>query len=470
MSHPVLVCIWYDTEDYLTPSSDDSALRLAQLHSRLGVPCTFKVVGEVARRWRERGRGDVVAAVAAHHLGYHTDLHSVHPTVAEYCAPGSWDDGVALFEHYERRGFDAVREVVGREVTTYGQAGSSWAPMAQHCTREWGVPTYADEGPWVGHDGAPFWYLGQLHITRMAPNHVRFDLRATDGAEAGMRRFDEACERLSSTGGVINIGFHPNEWNTNEFWDAVNFSRGANPPPERWRPASECSPDECDRRFAATERYFAHIARSGAVPVGCGDIVGRYLAPGRALRAVTAAELVAATAGWTDSVGYANVTGTWLSAAEVLSVAASLLCGQPAAAPLASEGPRDDLPPLAAPRAVTVGELRQAAQLVLDRVSARTASGWSVAPLPSGVPVGPALVRPEEFLDAALAALRAKSERGAWPAEVELRPVGFAPAQHVVAGPGYFNWVIHPEGFDAPKLLDHARRQAWTFKPVTWLV
>ena len=28
-----------------------------------------------------------------------------------------------------------------------------------------------------------------------------------------------------------------------------------------------------------------------------------------------------------------------------------------------------------------------------------------------------------------------------------------------------FNWVIHPEGFEAGHLLDLARLQAWTLKP-----
>jgi hypothetical protein len=28
-----------------------------------------------------------------------------------------------------------------------------------------------------------------------------------------------------------------------------------------------------------------------------------------------------------------------------------------------------------------------------------------------------------------------------------------------------FDWVIHPEGFQAPQLLDMARLQAWTLKP-----
>ena len=31
--------------------------------------------------------------------------------------------------------------------------------------------------------------------------------------------------------------------------------------------------------------------------------------------------------------------------------------------------------------------------------------------------------------------------------------------------PRIFNWVIHPEGFHAPKLMELAKLQAWTLKP-----
>src|SRR5206468_6213696 len=43
------------------------------------------------------------------------------------------------------------------------------------------------------------------------------------------------------------------------------------------------------------------------------------------------------------------------------------------------------------------------------------------------------------------------------------------PAQHVAENkPGLFGgWIIHKEGFCAPKVLEIARLQAWTLKPAT---
>src|SRR6185295_9148024 len=41
----VMVVLWFDTEDYLLPASDDAAKRVAEILSARGIPGTFKVVG-----------------------------------------------------------------------------------------------------------------------------------------------------------------------------------------------------------------------------------------------------------------------------------------------------------------------------------------------------------------------------------------------------------------------------------------
>src|SRR6266481_9432957 len=63
---PVYVVLWFDTEDYIEPSADDAALRIATDLSSMGVRATFKVVGEKARTLESRGRIDVIRALSAH--------------------------------------------------------------------------------------------------------------------------------------------------------------------------------------------------------------------------------------------------------------------------------------------------------------------------------------------------------------------------------------------------------------------
>ena len=78
------VVLWFDTEDYLLPAADDSAKRLAQMLTERKIRATFKVVGEKARVLEKRGRRDVIAALKKQDIGFHSNLHSVHPTPSEY--------------------------------------------------------------------------------------------------------------------------------------------------------------------------------------------------------------------------------------------------------------------------------------------------------------------------------------------------------------------------------------------------
>src|SRR5256884_187477 len=87
----VYVVLWFDTEDYILPESDDAAKRLAAFLTEQGIQATFKVVGEKARTLERRHRTDVIAALQKHAIGYHANTHSQHPTPAEYESLLNWD-------------------------------------------------------------------------------------------------------------------------------------------------------------------------------------------------------------------------------------------------------------------------------------------------------------------------------------------------------------------------------------------
>jgi hypothetical protein len=88
--------------------------------------------------------------------------------------------------------------------------------------------------------------------------------------------------------------------------------------------------------------------------------------------------------------------------------------------------------------------------------------------VPARVFIGADAVRPEDFLVGLARAHLEKKKSGSWPSEVILgKNVELLTAQHVAKdSPGIFGgWVIHKEGFRAPKILEVARWQAWTLKP-----
>lgn len=61
---PVDFVLWFDTEDYILPASDDAVKRIADFLNGQGIRATFKVVGEKARTLERRHRRDVISALA----------------------------------------------------------------------------------------------------------------------------------------------------------------------------------------------------------------------------------------------------------------------------------------------------------------------------------------------------------------------------------------------------------------------
>src|SRR5437867_2556399 len=98
---PVYVVLWFDTEDYIEPASDDAALRIANDLAGMDVRATFKVVGEKARTLESRGRVDVIRALSTHSIGYHSNFHSIQPAPAVYLRRLGFIEGADEFERRE---------------------------------------------------------------------------------------------------------------------------------------------------------------------------------------------------------------------------------------------------------------------------------------------------------------------------------------------------------------------------------
>ena len=112
----VYVILWFDTEDYILPASDNATLRLARWLIQQGIRAVFKIVGERALSFERRGRDDIVEALKKHEIGFHSRWHSVHPTPAMYLSNLDWDEGVAEFDRREKPGYDDVKRIFGQAI------------------------------------------------------------------------------------------------------------------------------------------------------------------------------------------------------------------------------------------------------------------------------------------------------------------------------------------------------------------
>lgn len=457
----VYVCFWFDTEDYVTPASDDAALRLARIFSGHGVSATFKVVGEKARRLVQRGRRDVIEALGAHDIGYHTDYHSVHPTVSEYLADAQWEEGQAEFERREARGLQDVESIFGKRCSTYGQPGGSWAPHVYPVLRRWGIPTYVDEGNHIGLNDQPFWYGGVLNVYRMRSRCTRMPL---DGAslEAACARFDAIASELEQEGGgLISIYYHPCEWATRGFWDGVNFARGRNTPLDALQPPPLKPEADRERDFTEFTEYLRHVIRSGATLVTCADLPRLY--PDLWNAEPLTGEVVSCICfGLADDVTYQPVRTGWASAAEALGVVLEALSrvGTNVPIPAPIRGRYFDGP---AKRPASQGPCEVSWADFLEAARGAHRGMLETGRVPSEVIVGGNTVGPASFARAAAGALH-ELLHGQTPARVEIAEVALQ-CEAEVREQGAFGWTIFPEGFSAPHLMDLGRLQTWTLKP-----
>src|SRR5207247_3966021 len=138
---------------------------------------------------------------------------------------------------------------------------------------------YVDEGTHVGLHGKPFWYAGALVVYDMAPNYTRMELHDPAAVEPAKRKFTAIANRLRSEegSGLISIFYHPCERVHREFWDGVNFRRGANPPREESKAPAQQPAEETDAAFRRFAEYIDHIRSTPGVHfVTASDFPGMY--------------------------------------------------------------------------------------------------------------------------------------------------------------------------------------------------
>lgn len=466
----VYIVLWFDTEDYILPQSDDAAKHIADMLTALGVRATFKVVGEKGRTLERRGRTDVIQALSRHEIGYHANTHSQHPTVAEYESKLDWEEGAAEFTRRERPGFDDLTRIFGKAPTCYGQPGSSWAPQVFPALKSWGVRVYLDDARQVGLNGTPFWYGGLLNVFNLKAGS---DLRPNDA----WSNLDQAKANFLATyrdmtrsgGGVVSIYFHPCEFIHREFWDAVNFAHGANPPRDQWKLPPMKSPTEIERDFNYLHELVAYMKSFPNV---------RFITASQALdampdlaqdRSFSPAELEAIATDVAPETSF-QVHGNYaLTASEVFVLLNRFVAdavrdpSMPSTAQTLHGTPYGPgVPGEANPDEFFSVSWSQFSRTVLEVDAALRTSGQ----IPNVVWFGSRMGSPESYLDALALVTRALTERRAPPDPVTIRPATLGAARYVADdSPSLWDWIIFPPGFDAPQLMSLAKAQAWTLKP-----
>ena len=433
---PVYYLLWFDTEDYIDPASDDAALRLATTLEKMGVRATFKVVGEKARMLEKRNRRDVIGALSRHDIGYHTNNHSIPPAPAAYQRILHPLEAVEEFTRREEPGLRDVQRIFGILPSCYGQPGDSWGPAANVALRRWGVPVYMDDGGQVGLDGQPFWLGGMLYVFNLKGYTLRPDINRPETLQATNSKFDDMVASLQAKGGgVIQTYFHPTEFSATEFWDAVNFLHGRYTPPGDYKLPNRRAPESAERAYQTIFEFVRHIQANPNV------------------RMVTARQLPLLFHDQVQRPSAAESRRQFQTSIDIqgpYSAADQLLA-------LLGMEPRYVDGPVARGQTTVAGT--SLSRTLFDRAKL-DAIGYieTHKRLPHSIWAGSERLSLPDF-----AATLARDDGGPI---VGLQKGQTAFERYVAADADKnYGWVIHPEGFAAPELLEQARLQAWTLKP-----
>lgn len=463
----IYVALWWDTEDYVLPASDDAALRVARWLSQQNIRATFKVVGEKARTLERRRRTDVIDALKQHEIGYHSNYHSVQPTPAMYLSQLGWDEGVAEFDRRERPGFDDVQRIFGQHPSCYGQPGSSWGPQSFGAMKKWNVQVYLDSGNHLGIEGRPFFYCGIVNFYNLT-HTLRTNLGGLKDLKEAERRFLDAREKLlTEGGGVVSIYYHPCEFVHRQFWDGVNFARGANPPLDQLKLPPKKTEAESATAYETFESFIRFVKQFPEVRFVTASELARIYRDKSQGREFPNDELSKVAEQVDTSISFQKWEDCSLSAAELLLLLTRSLdqrfrrnsADGTVKLTFSPLGPTSPQIPMTAPVTVPKHQFERTLSDVLDYLERHHR-------VPSVVWLGSVAVTPESFLATLAGVYRryvAGEELGN---EIEFRPAVLAAGKYVADdAPRLWRWVIFPEGFRAPTMMQLARWQAWTIKP-----
>ncbi len=369
----------------------------------------------------------------------------------------------------------------------YGQPGSSWVPQSYPALQDLGIFVYLDESNHVGINDQPFYYANMFNVTKMRSNVVRMELSGADNLTQAQTKFNVAVERLRKQGGgTISIYYHPCEFIHTEFWDGVNFKRGANPPRKQWKLPGIKPVAEMEKGYSDFEQYVKFIkGKPGVQYVTASELKNLYSSIQKP-RKITDDELLALARAMQKEISFYQFEDASLSAADILGVlkfailkpefekGAALFAQTGSKMPELSTGmgfsqygPARAYQAVPGSKPLTQISLAELRVVSFENVNTHNfGQKWNHHAMPSEIWFGANSLSPQDYLATIAGAVEHHLTTGQWldPVPVRKGVLGF---EKYVAEDStkLWGWVIFPEGFHAPKIMELARLQAWTLKP-----
>ncbi len=442
----IKILLWFDVEDYVNPESNDSLYGLLKIMDEEGIHCTAKICGKKIEMLKQYGRNDILELLCDHDIGYHSRNHSVHPMISEYLDRYNFKEGAEEFARRESESFYQVKNVLNREIVTYGQPGKSWAPQVFPVLKKWGIHTYLDTHPILDMEGRPFWYGGVLCMTNMSHTmHLTPKEKEMEALNTEIPKLVHQEEEPV----WVSIYNHPTEFATEEMWDVVNYTKGKNPEYVKKSPLRK--PEESAEYLNKTKAWIRHMKDSG---------FAEYVTASEALAlekrtdfSCTEEALREYAAHIDQNVTFGQVGGRYYTAAELFSLFGRYLLGKELKADF-SFGPEKQMESYIIDGKVSVKELASAAYSQKE---------WAMGyrQMCSLYRVGRNLLNPVDLFCTMAEAVRTGAQTVDVCTGGRLSAVDYVDDTYVFGG----NWEMWPDDFKGETIIELTKLQTWTLKP-----
>ena len=459
------VTIVFDVEDYVTPPEeglDDLLKMLADVMTEERVSGSFFVIGEKLRSLRDRGRRDVIEALARHDCGSHVNMGSIHPTVTERAEGSGWADGLARMAADEIAGVDELSAILGRPMRSLARHGGSFCPQLLAALGARSLPHVYSPALLPGHQIT--WYCNTLNFAEALVVFQEAYL-SREGFLQAERQFLSHVDEHPNDDWTGIFHSHPCRIKTLWFWDR-NYFKGVNTPPEAWA-VPDIRPDFSME--AVRQNWALHCSRLRENPDITLGTIADFAAEFAAQAASAEGPEIMALARMAAESDAPCRTDRF-SAAEILDLLARAYLDWTASGRLPEALPRRNVlgpcrMPLAVPtaRKLAPEAMRRAAQGIATAVD-------MTGMLPSRIGCGEGSVGSfgEIGPGSAMAALGLALTSGDPSAAAPTRPVAPYPSEGddiAARVREYRRWACHRLDLDMSEVCRLAALQSWTLKP-----
>lgn len=243
----------FDTEDIINERGADGILRCARILREEGVKGCFNIIGLLPDVLKEWGREDIIKELEWHEIDFHSNSHSIHPTINEYTDKEDHYEALDEFLTDESAGIKKVKSFFQRDrLPAACIPGNSTSYVAHYGYEKLGFEFFSGDDIYDKVSYRPIYNCNTVSL------HYA---RSLDGVLFRLSK-DEITDYINETARdkhTVIFYHHPQRAYCKTFWDADNFNK-KNTPKEEWI-KSEIHNVEDTERFYENFRFFVRSLR-----------------------------------------------------------------------------------------------------------------------------------------------------------------------------------------------------------------